>query len=98
MELDLPPSPPPVKDMLAVLRAKRQAIVAKYSFAGDSTPSQSRSPSSAVQPPLPSSSLSDPVTLAPSPTAAAGVMVDGHGALPETPVDRVTIGLNGVMG
>lgn len=30
MELDLPPSPPPVEDILAARRAKRQAILAKY--------------------------------------------------------------------
>jgi serine/threonine-protein kinase PRP4 len=30
MELDLAPSPPPVEDILAARRAKRQAILAKY--------------------------------------------------------------------
>lgn len=56
MELDLPPSPPPVEDTLAARRAKRQAILAKY--AADS------GISSAVVPP-PTSSLSDPVSQTP---------------------------------
>ncbi|KAL9714610.1 U4/U6 small nuclear ribonucleoprotein prp4 [Leucoagaricus gongylophorus] len=31
MELEIPPTPPPVEDMIATRRAKRQAILAKYS-------------------------------------------------------------------
>lgn len=59
MELDLPASPPPVEDLLAARRAKRLAILAKYSGVAsvDATPS----PSSAVQPPPTSSHVSDPV-------------------------------------
>jgi serine/threonine-protein kinase PRP4 len=98
MELDLPPSPPPVEDILAARRAKRLAILAKYS-ATDDSPSQSQSPSSAVQPPLPSSSLSDPVTLAPSPSATAGVVVADAGTpVLETTVNRVTMNANGLAG
>ena len=33
MELDIPPSPPPVEATLAERRAKRQAILAKYTRA-----------------------------------------------------------------
>ncbi|RDB19227.1 Serine/threonine-protein kinase prp4 [Hypsizygus marmoreus] len=64
MELDLPVSPPPVEDILAARRAKRLAILAKYSgvASGDATPS----PSSAVQPPSTSSHESDLVPRAPS--------------------------------
>jgi hypothetical protein len=95
MELDLPPSPPPVEDILAVRRAKRLAILAKYSSADDGTPSQS--PSSAVQPPLPSSSLSDPVTLAPSPsTTSPSVTVNGHGTA--VSVTEASIDQGGVHG
>jgi hypothetical protein len=43
MELDIPPSPPPVETTLAERRAKRQAILAKY--AGSSSTSQSQMPS-----------------------------------------------------
>ncbi|KAG5637187.1 hypothetical protein H0H81_005444 [Sphagnurus paluster] len=59
MELDIPPSPPPVEDVLAARRAKRLAILAKYSGVAsvDATPS----PSSAVQPPPPSSHVSDAI-------------------------------------
>ena len=98
MELDLPPSPPLVEDILAARRAKRLAILAKYSAAADDSPSQSQSPSSAVQPPLPSSSLSDPVTLAPSPSASAGVVADRGAPVLETTVNRVTMNANGSEG
>jgi hypothetical protein len=43
MELDIPPSPPPVEITLAERRAKRQAILAKY--AGTSGPAHSQVPS-----------------------------------------------------
>ncbi|KAF8990267.1 kinase-like protein [Cyathus striatus] len=36
MDLDLPPSPPPIEDLLATRRAKRLAILAKYSNSADS--------------------------------------------------------------
>ncbi|KAJ4482327.1 kinase-like domain-containing protein [Lentinula aciculospora] len=36
MELDIPPTPPPVEETLASRRAKRQAILAKYADAGAS--------------------------------------------------------------
>ena len=75
MELDLPLSPPPVEDLLAQRRAKRLAILAKYSSAGEGATSQSQSPSSAVQPPPLSSSVSDPVP----PTPSTGVIADGAG-------------------
>lgn len=100
MELDLPPSPPLVEDVLAARRAKRLAILAKYSSAGDGIQSQSQSPSSAVQPPLPSSSLSDPATLAPSPSASADIIADDHrtaAAAPETAINHVTMVSNGPM-
>lgn len=56
--MDIPPSPPPMEDILAARRAKRQAILAKY--AGTSSISASVSsgpgPSSAAQSPVPDSS------------------------------------------
>ena len=63
MELDLPPSPP-VEDILAARRAKRQAILAKYTgVASVSTGiSPSPGPSSAAQPPTPSFSVSNHVS------------------------------------
>ncbi|KAF8889812.1 hypothetical protein BD779DRAFT_303235 [Infundibulicybe gibba] len=63
MELDLAPSPPPVEDTLAARRARRQAILAKYNGLTSVGASPSPGPSSAVQPPLNSSSISDPVSL-----------------------------------
>lgn len=60
MELDLPPSPPPVEDVLAARRAKRLAILAKYN--GVESVGASPSPSSAVQPPPTSSSISDTIS------------------------------------
>ncbi|KAF8802996.1 kinase-like protein [Phlegmacium glaucopus] len=64
MELDLPPSPPPVEDILAARRAKRQAILAKYSGAAsvNTSISPSPGPSSAAQPPTPSLSVSNHVS------------------------------------
>ena len=54
MELDLAPSPPPVEDILAERRAKRQAILAKYAGAAsvNTSISPSPGPSSAAQPPI----------------------------------------------
>ena len=53
MELDLAPSPLPVEDILAARRAKRQAILAKYTGAAsvNTSISPSPGPSSAAQPP-----------------------------------------------
>ncbi|PPQ91944.1 hypothetical protein CVT25_000987 [Psilocybe cyanescens] len=67
MELDLPSSPPPVEDLLAARRAKRQAILAKYAGVASVSTSISPSPgpSSAVQPPNPSLSVSNPVSQTP---------------------------------
>jgi len=64
MELDLPSSPPPVEDILAARRAKRQAILAKYvGIASASTGvSPSPGPSSAAQPPTTSFSVSNPIS------------------------------------
>ncbi|KAJ3876677.1 kinase-like domain-containing protein [Lentinula edodes] len=52
MELDIPPSPPPVEETLASRRAKRQAILAKYTNTGVSvspSPVTTTGFSSAVQ-------------------------------------------------
>ncbi|KAG6827312.1 hypothetical protein H0H92_012360 [Tricholoma furcatifolium] len=70
LELDIPSSPPPVEDLMAARRAKREAIRAKYQGVAsvDATPS----PSSAVQPPPPSSNVSDAVTRAPSISGTPG--------------------------
>lgn len=63
MELELPPSPPPVEDILAARRARRQAILAKFIENASVTTSVSPSPgaSSAAQPPTPASAISNPV-------------------------------------
>jgi hypothetical protein len=99
MDLDFPPSPPPVEDILAARRAKRLAILAKYSSVGDGTPGQSQSPSSAVQPPLPSSSLSDPIMPAPSASTSAGIATDGTAVpVPDSSDKRDRLALNGVIG
>ena len=68
IELDLPPSPPPVEDVLAARRAKRLAILAKYAGVSSVVTSVSPSPgpSSAVQPPTTSSSISDRISQTPS--------------------------------
>jgi serine/threonine-protein kinase PRP4 len=57
MELDLPPSPPPVEDLLAARRAKRQAILAKYTGIASVSESVSSGPGprSAAQSPVPDS-------------------------------------------
>jgi serine/threonine-protein kinase PRP4 len=57
IDLDLPLSPLPVESTLAARRAKRLAIIAKHAGAGASPSS-----SSAVQPPQPISSISDPIS------------------------------------
>jgi len=55
MELDLPNSPPPVEDILAARRAKRQAILAKYAGVASvaATVSSGPGPSSAADSPIP---------------------------------------------
>jgi serine/threonine-protein kinase PRP4 len=57
MELDLPPSPPPVEDILAARRAKRQAILAKYTgiTSVPESVSSGLGPRSAAQSPVPDS-------------------------------------------
>ena len=62
-ELELATSPVPIEVTLAARRAKRQAILAKYSGVASVNTTQaspSPGPSSAVQPPPPSAVVSDP--------------------------------------
>ncbi|KAF8734297.1 hypothetical protein AX14_003463 [Amanita brunnescens Koide BX004] len=59
-ELELAPSPPPVEDVLAARRARRQAILAKYT--DTSSTADASGFSSAAQPPTKISSLSDPLS------------------------------------
>ena len=68
MELYLAPSPPPVEDILAARRAKRQAILAKYAGVASVSTSISPSPgpSSAAQPPTHSISVSNRVSVSPT--------------------------------
>ncbi|KJA15191.1 hypothetical protein HYPSUDRAFT_1070098 [Hypholoma sublateritium FD-334 SS-4] len=69
LELDIPTSPPPVEDILAARRAKRQAILAKYNNGIDNVTigvSRSPGPSSAVQPPTPSTLVSDSIPQTPA--------------------------------
>lgn len=77
MELELAPSPPPVEDVLAARRARRQAILAKYPDAS-STADVSGS-SSAAQPPTKISSFSDPLS------QKHMVSVVGHSAPSKSP-------------
>jgi serine/threonine-protein kinase PRP4 len=60
MELELASSPPPVEDVLAARRARRQAILAKYPDA--SSTADASGSSSAAQPPTKNSSFSDPLS------------------------------------
>ena len=62
LDLDMPPSPPPIEATLAARRARRQAIIARYAGVTSVGASPSPGPSSAVQPPQPHSSLSNPVS------------------------------------
>lgn len=66
MELELPSSPPPVEQTLAARRARRQAILAKYAGVASSVPSQgvspSPGPSSAVEPPPDSPTVSNTIS------------------------------------
>ncbi|KIM49860.1 hypothetical protein M413DRAFT_21983 [Hebeloma cylindrosporum] len=79
--LDLPSSPPPVEDILAARRAKRQAILAKYAgiTSVSTSVSPSPGPSSAVQPPT-TSSVSNPVS------QTQRVIATGTFIEPETPM------------
>jgi serine/threonine-protein kinase PRP4 len=73
MELDLAPSPPPVEDILAARRAKRQVILAKYSgvVSVNTSISPSPGPSSAAQPPTTHSlPVSNRVSVSPAPDFA----------------------------
>ncbi|KAL6308568.1 kinase-like protein [Sparassis latifolia] len=66
MELDLSGSPPSAETTLAARRAKRRAILAKYagiaSISVSQTASPSPGPTSAVEPPIAFSSVSNPVS------------------------------------
>jgi serine/threonine-protein kinase PRP4 len=68
MELDLAPSPPPVEDILAARRAKRQAILAKYAGVAsvNTRISPSPGPGSAAQPPTHSLSISNRPSVSPT--------------------------------
>ncbi len=59
MELEIPSSPPPVEDILAARRARRQAILAKYADA--SSTADASGISSAAEPPTKFAS-SDPLS------------------------------------
>lgn len=80
MELELPSSPPPVELTLAERRAKRQAIIAKYAGSASISASQGASPSpgpsSAVEPPPPVATVSDPVSRTHSVTGTPGPLAD----------------------
>ena len=68
-ELELSTSPIPVEQVLAARRAKRQAILAKYSGVSSVNTmgaSPSPGPSSAVQPPTPSLLVSDSMPQTPA--------------------------------
>ena len=69
MELDLAPSPPPVEDILAARRAKRQAILAKYTgvVSVNTSISPSPGPSSSAQPPTQLPSASNRPSVSPTP-------------------------------
>ncbi|KAF5348360.1 hypothetical protein D9758_010909 [Tetrapyrgos nigripes] len=82
MELEIPPSPPPVEETLATRRAKRQAILAKYAGLASSGVS-----------PSPASGLSSAV-LEPPPSATS----DSFSHPPSTPVDHPMNGATGKGG
>ncbi|KAK7040325.1 U4/U6 small nuclear ribonucleoprotein prp4 [Paramarasmius palmivorus] len=80
MELDLPPSPPPVEETLASRRAKRQAIMAKYAgiASASGSPSQVSGNNSAILEHPPSTvSNSNSNTSPPSPQDANSVAKRG---------------------
>lgn len=73
LDLDLPPSPPPIESTLAALRARRQAILAKYAGGASVGASPSPGPSSAVPPPQAPSFLSNPVSQTHSTIGTPGI-------------------------
>lgn len=81
MELDLPPSPPPVEETLAARRARRQAIMAKYTGIASSSagPTPSPGPSSAVEPPPVTPDVSNFPSQAQSVTGTPPVRADSVG-------------------
>jgi serine/threonine-protein kinase PRP4 len=84
LELDLPSSPPPIEAVLAARRAKRLAILAKYS--GAASVEQSLSPglghSSAVQPPQSVAPVSDPMFRAQSSPGPSGMASESRSVRP----------------
>ena len=81
MELDLPPSPPPVEETLAARRARRQAIMAKYTGIASSSagPTPSPGPRSAVEPPPVTPDVSNFPSQAQSITGTPPVRADSVG-------------------
>ncbi|KAH9939438.1 kinase-like domain-containing protein [Amylocystis lapponica] len=77
LELELPSSPPPAEVTLAARRAKRQAILAKYTGIASIGTSQGASPSpgpsSAVEPPTAVSTVSNPASQTHSVIGTPGV-------------------------
>ncbi|KAK7437116.1 U4/U6 small nuclear ribonucleoprotein prp4, variant 2 [Stygiomarasmius scandens] len=89
MELEMPPSPPPVEEALASRRARRQAILAKYAGLASAgvSPSPASGLSSAVQEPPPSAT-SDQLSHPPSNTmehAANGDNGNKHASMSPSP-------------
>lgn len=56
-EIEIPSTPPPVEDIIAARRAKRQAILAKYSGQASQNASPSPMPGNSVDSPLASSAI-----------------------------------------
>jgi serine/threonine-protein kinase PRP4 len=83
LELEIPPSPPPLETTLAARRAKRLAIMAKYADLGANPDPE---PSSAVQPPPPTTCLSNPESqshsVAETPAIMSEVNVKTHRDVP----------------
>ncbi|KAJ3986840.1 kinase-like domain-containing protein [Lentinula detonsa] len=84
MELDIPPTPPPVEETIASRRAKRQAILAKYANA-----SASVSPS-----PVTTTGLSSAVPALQTPSAVSD-LTSHDSSLPQ---DEVPNGISGKQG
>lgn len=71
LELALPPSPPPIEDIIAARRAKRAAILAKYQVAESGTSSRTVSEPTASAPAKPEGNgTTDPAQLA-APTSGS---------------------------
>ncbi|KXN83407.1 hypothetical protein AN958_01456, partial [Leucoagaricus sp. SymC.cos] len=62
MELEIPATPPPVEDLIAARRAKRQAILAKYSGLASANASPSPIPPNSAEPPPESPAVSRSVS------------------------------------